>query len=102
METILVIWSITIWLAIVGMLLWGIAAGLRTALRNDARLPFFGMLERQGLTLRQVEEAVGIDELARAVRRCTFCASRSSCGRHPVRCPNEPLLRRAQGGGAAA
>ena len=99
MDASLVTWSI-VWLAIAGMLLWGIVAGWRTALRNDAPLPFFGMIERRGLTLRQMEEAVGMDELARAVRRCTFCAARSDCGRHPVCCPNEPLLRRAQGGRA--
>jgi hypothetical protein len=94
--------SIIIWLAIAAMLLWGTVAGLRTVLRNNTRLPFFGMIERRGLTLRQVEEVVGMDELARAVRRCTFCAARSSCSEHPVRCPNEPLLRRAQGERATA
>ena len=85
------------WLAIAGMLLWGVADGLRKVLWDDSRLPFFGMLERQGLTLARVEEVVGIRELSRAVRLCAHCAGRSDCGRRVIACPNEALFRRAKG-----
>ena len=84
-------------LAIVVILLWALLEGMGKFLRDDGPLPFFGLLEREGLTPRQVEEAVGMDELARAVRRCTFCAGRFKCGQYPVACPNESLLRRARG-----
>ena len=60
-------------------------------------MPFFGMLQRHGLSLIQVEEAVGLNELGRAVRRCAECAGREDCGRHAVECPNEPLFLRAKG-----
>ena len=87
---------IVAWLAIAGMLLWSVANGLRKVLWDDSPLPFFSMLERQGLTLPQVEEVVGINELSRAVRRCVLCSERSDCGPRTVSCPNEPLFRRAK------
>ena len=84
-------------LAVAAVLLWGLVNGLRKVLGNRARLPFFNMLERRGLTLTQVEEAVGMNQLARALRRCAHCGTRQECGRHIVDCPNEPLFRRAKG-----
>ena len=83
------------WLGIAGLVLVMVVVGLRAQTENCDRLPFFGMLERRGLTLRQVEDAVGIDALARAVRRCSLCAGRSDCRPDADICPNEPLLRRA-------
>lgn len=94
------------WFAIFAMLLWGVADGLRKVLWNPEPLPFFRMLERQGLTLRQVEEAAGIGPLSLAVRRCAHCSERKACqagfvsgwlGRKPVDCPNEELFRQAKG-----
>jgi len=72
-----------------------VVVGLRAQTQNCDRLPFFGMLERRGVTLNQVEEVVGIDALARAVRRCSLCAGRSDCRLDWDICPNEPLFRRA-------
>jgi len=90
-------------LAIIATMLWALLAGLGRFLKDDGPLPFYGMIERQGLTLRQVEEAVGMDNLAHAVRRCMFCAARPDCKRQAaVCCPNEPLLRRARGERATA
>lgn len=83
-------------LAIAGLLVWGVSVGLRRVLGNDRRLPFFDMLERQGLTLAQAEEVVGINELSRAVRRCAHCAARSDCGGRAAFCPNGSLLLRAK------
>lgn len=101
METIVQATVAVAWLAIAAILLWSIVEGVRKVLRDDGQLPIFAMLERQRLTLRQVEEAVGMNELARAVRRCAHCASRSDCGLDAVFCPNEPILRRAKGEGDA-
>jgi len=84
------------WLAIVAILLWILMEGMGKFLKDDGPLPFFKRLEREGLTRRRIEDAVGMDEFVRAVRRCTFCAARSKCGRYPVDCPNEPLLRRVR------
>lgn len=102
MDTILETSAIIAWLAIAAILLWGVVEGMRKVLKDDGPLPIFAMLERRGLTLRQVEEAVGMNELARAVRRCAHCASRSDCGPDAVFCPNEPILRRAKGEAGAS
>ena len=94
------------WFAIAVMLLWGLADWVRKALSSPARLPFFRMLERQGLTLTQVEEVVGFNGLSRAVRRCAHCSECKACetwlacgwlGRKPVDCPNGGVFRQAKG-----
>ena len=85
-----------VWLAIAALLVWGVVDALRRLLRNDTPLPLFGMLERQGLTLAQAEQVVGINELSHAVRRCALCAVRSECGRRAAFCPNGSLLLRAK------
>lgn len=63
--------------------------------RDD--LPFFRRVERRGLTLVQVEEAVGMNELARALRRCAACVERPRCGRRTAACPNDGVIRGALG-----
>jgi hypothetical protein len=85
------------WLAIAAMLLWGLADGLRKVFRTPGPLPFFTMLQRYGLTLAQLEHAVGPHALGLAVRRCASCTGRFNCGSAAVRCPNEPLFLRARG-----
>jgi predicted Kef-type K+ transport protein len=82
------------WLAIASLVLVLVVAGLREHMDDRRELPFFGLLEQQGMTVNQAVEAVGIDSLARAVRRCAFCASKAGCGANS--CPNEPLLQRAK------
>lgn len=79
------------WLAIAGILLWGVVAGVRNALRDDSPLPFFLMLERRGLTVTQAEDVAGIEALARALRRCAYCRGRADCGPRRVECLNEAL-----------
>ena len=81
-----------VWLAIAA-LLWGMVDSVRRALGDRTPLPFFVMLERRGLTAMQVEAAAGIGGVARALRRCAYCAARSDCGRRAVDCPNEALIR---------
>ena len=83
------------WTGVAGIVLVMVVAGLRAQTVNCDRLPFFDMLERRGITVNQVEEAVGIDALARAVRRCSLCPGRSACRPDADFCPNGPLLRRA-------
>lgn len=87
------------WLAIFAVLVWGIVTAWRRNLRDDRPLPLFRLLERQGLTLRQVEEEVGIEGLTWAASRCASCALRHSCesgvfGKRPVGCPNGRLFDR--------
>jgi len=101
METIAQVTIALAWLAIAAVLLWGIVDGLRRLLKDDGPLPLFALLERQGVTLRQVEEVGGMREIARAARRCALCASRSDCNGHPAWCPNETLLQRAKREGTA-
>ena len=81
------------WLAIAAMLLWGVVDSVRRALADQTPLPFFVMLERRGLTALQVEAAAGAGGVARALRRCAYCAGRFDCGQREVDCPNEALIR---------
>ena len=82
------------WVAIALVLAWGAVVALYRLFADEAApLPFFVMLERQGLNARQVEAAVGAGGIARALRRCALCPGRRDCGRRPVECPNEALLR---------
>jgi ferredoxin len=80
------------WLAIFVMLVWGIVSGLRRQLRDEGPLPFFAVLERKGLSVAQVEHAAGVEQLARAVGRCSLCEERKACGTRA--CPNDALLSR--------
>ena len=75
------------------MLLWRVVDRVRRALSDRTPLPFFVMLERRGLTAEQVEAAAGIGGVARALRRCAYCAGRTDCGGHAVECPNEALIK---------
>jgi len=84
------------WLVIGGMLVWGVVDGLRKVLRNASPLPFFAALEGRGLTVAQVQAAVGLGLLVRAVRRCACCPSRSGCAGHAPHCPNQTIFFRAQ------
>lgn len=81
------------WLAIAAMLVWGVVDSVRRVLGERSPLPFFVMLERRGLTALQVEAAAGAGGVARALRRCAFCAGRFDCGQRAVDCPNEALIR---------
>jgi hypothetical protein len=81
------------------MLVWGVVAALYRLFADDsAPLPFFVMLECQGLDARQLEAAVGAEGMARALRRCALCAGRRDCARgRRVECPNEALIKRVAG-----
>jgi hypothetical protein len=84
------------WLGVAAFLLWNAVACLRRASSQDANLPFFGMLGRRGVTVAQAEQAVGISEVSRAVRRCVFCRSNTACREHlSDECPNVTVLERA-------
>ena len=85
------------WLAIGAVMLAGTVGAFRKAWSSGAPLPLFRELARRGHTPERAEDAVGMTQLACAMRRCTFCAARQQCERGvaPVDCPNEDLLRRA-------
>ncbi len=92
------------WLAVAGLLAWGVVHGLRKALADELPPPFFDLLDRQGLQLARVEESAGIRETARAVRRCTLCGKKARCRDElscsaafgsagwPVGCPNAGMI----------
>ena len=83
------------WVAIALMLAWGAVVGLYRLFAGEAApLPFFVMLERQGVNALQLEAAVGAGGMARAVRRCALCVGRRDCARgRRVDCPNEALMK---------
>jgi hypothetical protein len=96
------------WLAIFGMLLWGVVSGFRRQLAEpgDVRLPLLRLLERDGFSVARVQQAVGVDALARAADRCASCAARGVCqagllagwvGTRPDGCPNTALFERVRG-----
>jgi hypothetical protein len=85
------------WLAIALMLAWGVMACMYRLFATPAPLPFFARLESLGLTALQLESAVGVGEVARAVRRCALCAGRRDCARgRTVDCPNLELLQKRE------
>jgi len=53
------------------------------------------MLERRGVTFAELENAIGVEALPRAMNRCTACGSRYVCGWRSVKCPNGGLFRAA-------
>ena len=85
-----------VWLAILLMLAWGAAGALYRLLQATRPLPFFAMIERHGLSLDEMERAVGADALARALRRCADCSRKRSCMGDLAGCPNAPLFRHAR------
>lgn len=85
-----------VWLAILLMIIWGAAAALYRLTRILRPLPFFALVERHGLSLDEMERAVGADALARALRRCADCSRKRSCMGDLAGCPNAPLFRHAR------
>ena len=83
------------WVGIALMLAWGTIVALYRLLADpSAPLPFFVMIERQGVNALQLEAAVGAGGMARALRRCALCAGRRDCARGwRVDCPNEALIK---------
>lgn len=83
------------WVVIALMLAWGTVVALHRLLADQAApLPFFVMIERQGVNALQLEAAVGAGGMARALRRCALCAGRRDCARgRRVDCPNEALIK---------
>lgn len=84
------------WLAIALMLVCGAAVALYHLMQATRPLPFFAMIERHGLSLDEMERAVGADALARALRRCADCRRKRSCMGDLAGCPNAPLFHHAR------
>jgi hypothetical protein len=80
------------WLAILIMLIWGIVSGVRRQLRHEGPPPLFAVLQGHGLAVSRVEQVAGVEQLARAVGRCSLCRETAACGTRD--CPNDELLRR--------
>jgi hypothetical protein len=92
------------WLAILGMLAWGLVVEAWRLLRGRERVLFVHMLERHRLTLGEAVQAEGYTGLVRALDRCLNCGDQRSC-RHSLRwgwlgardpqCPNAALFEHA-------
>lgn len=83
-----------------------VAAAWRRALHDDAPLPIFGMIYRNGTTAEGLAAVVSSENLALAVRRCAFCGRKEQCRAwlasgqqvgHPAFCPNSALLEQLNG-----
>ena len=84
-----------LWALCAAVLIWGVVDALRKGLGGDGSLPWFDQLARRGLTPVRAEQAVGAEQLARAVRRCVLCRERAACSAgQPVDCPNASTLER--------
>lgn len=89
------------WLAILSMLVYGAVSRWRVMMREDGRLPIFGMLARRGLALERLERSP--ESFAVAVRRCAMCGDKARCGAWldgraaspALACPNEAFLEAA-------
>ena len=93
-------------LVLFAALVAGLLVAWRRGMRDDGPLPFFRKLEASGLSVPQAEEAIGLDGISRAVRRCAFCGAKEACRgslrsrllrSKPVDCPNEQLFERMKG-----
>jgi hypothetical protein len=91
------------WVAILAVLLWGTATSWRRQLRDSGPLPMFRLLEREGVSVDNAEQAVGMGALLQAAGRCAVCPARRACesgvaggwlGRRPQDCPNAALFDR--------
>jgi hypothetical protein len=67
------------WFAILAMLAGG--AVVELLVRRPEKAPFFGVLERLGLTLFQAEQAAGLRGIGEAASRCASCGVRAACRR---------------------
>jgi len=92
------------WLAILGMLAWGLVVEAWRLLRGRERVLFVHMLERHRLTLGEAVQAEGYAGLVRALDRCFNCGEQRVCrrwlrfrwlGARDPRCPNAELFARA-------
>ena len=97
------------WLAILAMLAGGVVVETLRLMHGPEKAPFFGALERRGLTLLEAEQAVGVRGVGEAASRCASCGVRDPClralrwgwlGFAAPPCPNAAFFARvAEGGG---
>ena len=95
------------WLAILAMLAGGALVEALKLMHGPEKAPFFGALERHGLTLLQAEQAAGVRGVGEAASRCAACGVRDPC-RRALRwgrlgfaappCPNAAFFARVAGG----
>jgi hypothetical protein len=88
------------WLVLATGLAWSAFRAVQRVRSQDGAPPFFRMLSRRGVSVTQAEEAVGISELSRAVRRCVLCSGNEACranlAGHEADCPNAGVLERVR------
>lgn len=101
MDNLVMVTVAAAWLAIFGMLVFGVVARWRVMMGDDGRLPIFGVLARRGLALERLERSP--ESFAVAVRRCAMCGDKARCGAWlegraaspALLCPNEAFLEAA-------
>jgi hypothetical protein len=95
------------WVAILAMLLGGAGIEALRLLRRPEKAPFFGVLERHGLSLLQAEQTAGFRVVGAAASRCASCGVRAACRRALRRgrlgfsappCPNASFFARVAAG----
>ena len=82
---------------------YAVAKAWRNALRSsDGPPPLFTMLGLRGRAADQVQDELGADAIAVALRRCAFCSSGESCRERagaglpmPDYCPNAAFIEHA-------
>lgn len=86
-------------LAAVAAVAFGLASAWQHVLADTQPVPLYGMLKHQGLSLGEAGEALGVQRLAYAVRRCVNCTYGAQCQQRvaagepaPSYCPNAGLF----------
>ena len=85
--------------AAIALIAYALALAWRKVMRDKAPLPLEGMLRQKGVTSVEAGEALGIETLAHAARRCAYCSSGEQCQQRvaageppPADCPNAELF----------
>lgn len=96
--------TVLLWLtflAVIVLIGYGLANAWRHVLHDNAALPLHGMLRNQGITPFEAGDVLGVEALANAARRCTFCGYGAECRQRvaagepaPADCPNTGLFAR--------
>lgn len=76
MDSLLVTLLVAVWLAFAA---FRVAVAWRRVMRDETPLPFFRMVERQGLALERLEETASPETLGIALRRCALCGDKDYC-----------------------
>ena len=89
---------------------WAVHGLWRAVMREDRPILMHRMLQRQGLSLDQLDDSLEFEQAAAAMRRCVVCRDRETClawlegdGKTGYEgfCPNAGLIARLKSEAAA-